>query len=90
MLPDEAVSGSAAAIEGIGAVLLVGTSLLVTTPTGLLWHAERQGIPIVEVNPEPALRSNGGYAWPGSGMLHAAVSLAAGAGSVLPALLAQP
>jgi NAD-dependent deacetylase len=88
MLPDDAVSGSAAAIEDVGAVLLVGTSLLVTTPTSLLWHADRHGIPIVEVNPEPALRSNG-YAWPGSGMLHAAVTLAGGAGTVLPALLAQ-
>ncbi len=89
MLPDDVVRGSAAAIEGAGAVLLVGTSLLVTTPTGLLWHADRHGIPIVEVNPEPALRSNG-YAWPGSGLLHATVTLAGGAGSVLPQLLTTP
>ncbi len=88
MLPDAAVSGSAAAIDGVGAVLLVGTSLQVSTPTALLWHADRHGIPIVEVNPEPALRSNG-YAWPGSGMLHAAVTLAGSAGTVLPALLGQ-
>jgi NAD-dependent deacetylase len=89
MLSNDVVTGSTAAIEGAGAVLLVGTSLLVTTPTGLLWHADRHGIPIVEVNPEPALRSNG-YAWPGSGILHATVTLAGGAGSVLPALLATP
>ena len=87
MLPNDAVEAAEAAIEGAEAVLLVGTSLQVTTPTSLLWQADRHGIPIVEVNPEPALHSNG-YAWPGSGMLHAAVTLAGTAGSVLPALLA--
>jgi NAD-dependent deacetylase len=87
MLPNDAVEAAEAAIEGAEAVLLVGTSLQVTTPTSLLWQADRHGIPIVEVNPEPALRSNG-YAWPGSGMLHAAVTLAGTAGSVLPPLLA--
>jgi NAD-dependent deacetylase len=89
MLSHEVVSGSEAAIAKAEAVLLIGTSLLVTTPTGLLWHADGHGIPIVEVNPEPALRSNG-YAWPGSGILHAAVTLAGTAGSVLPVLLEMP
>ena len=84
-IPDEAAEGAARAIPRAEAVLLVGTSLAVTTPAGLLRHAHRQGIPIVEVNPDPALPVGGDA----SGALPPATVVIVGtAGAVLPEVLA--
>jgi NAD-dependent deacetylase len=74
-IPEEAVWASAEAWNGAQALLVVGTSLAVSTPQAFIRSAERRGVPIVEVNPEPALTS-------------AAAVLAAPAGSALPLLLA--
>ena len=87
-IPDDAASGAAEAVLSAEAVLLVGTSLMVTTPVGMLRHAHRQGTPIIEVNPEPALPSpEDADAVPDSALPPATVSLAGTAGSVLPRLL---
>lgn len=54
-IPEAAVQGEAEAMLTAEAVLLVGSSLAINTPARMLRSTERRGIPIVEVNPEPAL-----------------------------------
>jgi NAD-dependent deacetylase len=86
-VPEAAIVGAAEALEASQAVLLVGTSLVVNTPGGLLRSAARRGLPIIEVNPDPALPrpADGGF----SGHLPPATAALAGpAGDVLPRLLA--
>lgn len=87
-IPNDAASGAAEVVLTAEAVLLIGTSLMVTTPIGMLRHAHRQGIPIIEVNPEPVLLSpDAADASPGSALPPATVSLIGSAGTVLPRLL---
>ncbi|HZS90488.1 MAG TPA: Sir2 family NAD-dependent protein deacetylase [Chloroflexota bacterium] len=86
-VPDAAISGAAEALEAAQAVLLVGTSLVVNTPGGLLRSAARRGLPIIEVNPDPALPRPADAQV--SGHLPPATTVLAGpAGVVLPRLLA--
>jgi len=88
-IPEAAVQGEAEALLAAEAVLLVGSSLAVNTPTRMLRSAERRGIPIVEVNPEPALprTGNGPSAANRWDLPIATVVLAGFAGDVLPRLL---
>lgn len=74
MIPEEAIWRSAAAWEGAEALLIIGTSLAVSTARAFVRSAERRGVPIVEINPAPALPT-------------ASAVLAGAAGTVLPLLL---
>jgi NAD-dependent deacetylase len=85
-IPDAAGIAAAEAVLRAEVVLLIGTSLKVTTPLGMLRHARRQGIPIIEVNPDPALPSTTG-ADAGYDLPPATITLAGTAGTVLPQLL---
>jgi NAD-dependent deacetylase len=54
-LPETALQAAQEALHEAEAVLLVGTSLEVSSPRSLLKAAAHWQIPIIEVNPEPAL-----------------------------------
>jgi NAD-dependent deacetylase len=86
-VPDTAIAGAAEALEAAQAVLLVGTSLVVNTPGGLLRSAARRGLPIIEVNPDPALPGPADAGFSGH-LPPATAALAGPAGDVLPRLLA--
>ena len=83
-IPEQASMDASAALLAAEVVLVVGTSLAVNTPAALLRSADRRGIPIIKVNPEPALPAAASYT---SDLPPATVSLTGAAGTVLPQLL---
>jgi NAD-dependent deacetylase len=87
-LPEAALQAAQEALYEAEAVLLVGTSLEVSSPRSLLKAAAHRQIPIIEVNPEPALPRAGD---PGSetgdhDIPHATATVAGTAAAMLPRL----
>lgn len=52
-LPDDAWNGAVAAVAGADVVIVVGTSSIVYPAAGLPEAALANGIPVIEVNPQP-------------------------------------
>ena len=74
MLPEPVIWAAAAALSGADVLLVIGTSLAVSTPLSFIRLAQQRHVPIIEVNPVPALDG-------------ATVTLVGPAGTVLPRLL---
>jgi NAD-dependent deacetylase len=88
-IPSEARDAAAVAVYEAEALVLIGTSLEVSTPKHLLQLAARRHIPIIEVNPEPALSTKGAAGTEAAAGLPAAtVALAGSAAAILPRLFA--